>query len=71
MDPTDGHSNLLHNVSNYLIYHAKFEFTTTVLLKIQVFWNVMGNTDPVIIQCYVAEDTYHWLITSAHDTISQ
>jgi len=47
MDPEDRDRKLLQNVSKYLIYHAKFEVSTAVLLKIQVLLDVMGNTNPV------------------------
>jgi len=47
MDPKDRDSKLLQNVSKYLIYHAKFEISTAVLTKIQVLFDVMGNTNPV------------------------
>ena len=46
MDPTDRDSKLLQNVSNYLIYHAKFEVSIAVLLKIQVLLYVMDNINP-------------------------
>lgn len=71
MNPKDGDSKLLQNVSKYLIYHENLRFPLQCYWRSRSSWMWWAALTQWQNQCHVTDNTNHQLLTSVRDTTLQ